>query len=251
MLSAEMLPPWEDIPQGWSQRLLHGKELKQFDPDNVIPVPEMINPNTGTTNPASWLIQGAPRLPEFQVPKLFILDQCTGTTVMCLAGVVGKEAGSLIATFDTDSELVGIDNGSSVCMSPHRSDFSGKLIKSKRFIKAFGGTKSFDIYNHKTSIQNQRRKRIGQTNPYSQAVARRTHPQSKKDTTGYSLQDPKETCRSHPLDTNSPTHLQQTKTMGMHHKTQTRKENKPQQTQPTPESNKNLEPGQHLPPGSA
>ena len=145
MLSAEMLPPWENIPQGWSQGLL-GNELKQFDPDNVIPVPETINPNTGTTNPANWLIQGAPRLPEFQVPKLFILDQCTGTTIMCLAGVVGKEAGSSIATFDTDSELVGIDNRSSVCMSPHRSDFIGKLIKSKRFIKAFGGTKSFDIY---------------------------------------------------------------------------------------------------------
>jgi len=146
MLSAELLPPWENITQGWSQRLLDGNELKQFDPDNVIPVPEMINPNTGTTNPASWLIQGAPRLPEFQVPKLFILDQCTGTTIMCLAGVVGKEAGSSIATFDTDSELVGIDNRLSVCMSPHRSDFIGKLIKSKRFIKAFGGTKSFDIY---------------------------------------------------------------------------------------------------------
>jgi len=139
MLSAEMLPPWENVPQGWSQGLLTN-ELKQFDPDNGMPVPEMINPNTGTTNPASWLIQGA------QVPKLFTLDQCTGTTIMCLAGVVGKEAGSLIATFDTDSELVGIDNRSSVCISPHRSDFIGKLIKSKRFIKAFGGTKSFDVY---------------------------------------------------------------------------------------------------------
>jgi len=73
MLSAEMLPPWENIPQGWSQRLLNGNELKQFDPDNVTPVPEMIDPNTGTINPASWLIQGAPRLPEFQVPKLFIV----------------------------------------------------------------------------------------------------------------------------------------------------------------------------------
>jgi len=112
----------------------------------VIPVLEMIDPNNGTTNPASWLIQGTPRLPKFQVPKLFILDQCTGATIMCLAGVVGKDAGSSIATFDTDSELVGIDNRSSVCMSPHRSDFIGKLIKSKRFIKAFGGTKLFDIY---------------------------------------------------------------------------------------------------------
>jgi len=35
MLSAEMLPPWEDIPQGWSQRLPNRNELKQFDPDNV------------------------------------------------------------------------------------------------------------------------------------------------------------------------------------------------------------------------
>jgi len=144
--SAEMLPPWENVPQGWSQRLLNGNELKQFDPDNVTPVPEMIDPNTGTTNPASWLIQGAPRLPKFQAPKLFMLDQCTGATIMCLAGVVGKDAGSSIATFDTDSELAGIDNRLSVCVSPHRSDFVGELIKSKRFIEAFGGTKSFDIH---------------------------------------------------------------------------------------------------------
>jgi len=122
------------------------KWLKQFDPDNVMPVPEMIDPNTGTTNPASWLIQGAPRLPKFQAPKLFTLDQCTGATIMCLAGMVGKDTSSSIATFDTDSELVGIDNRSSACVSPHRSDFIGKLIKSKRFIKAFGGTKPFDIY---------------------------------------------------------------------------------------------------------
>jgi len=52
-LSAEMLPPWENVPQGWSQRLLNGNELKQFNPDNVTPVPETIDPNTGTTNPAS------------------------------------------------------------------------------------------------------------------------------------------------------------------------------------------------------
>jgi len=141
-----MLAPWDNIPQGWSQRLLNGNELKQFDPDNVIPVSETIDPNTGTTNPASWLIQSAPRLPEFQVPKLFILDQCTGATIMCLAGVVGKDPGLQIAAFDTNTELVGIDNRSSLCMSPHRSDFIGKLIKWKRFIKAYGGTKSFDIY---------------------------------------------------------------------------------------------------------
>jgi len=106
----------------------------------------MIDPNTGTTNPASWLIQGTQRLPKFQVPKLFILDQCTGATIVCLAGVVGKDTCSSIATFDTDSELVGIDNRSSACMPPHRLDFIGEFIKSKQFVKAFGGTKSFDIY---------------------------------------------------------------------------------------------------------
>ena len=107
------------------------------------------------------------------------------------------------------------------------------------------------VRDNKTCIQNQRRERIRQTNPCSQTTARRTHPQSKKDTTGYSLQDPKELRRSHPLDANPPTYSQQTKTMGMHHQMQTRKENKPQQTPSTPESNKNMEPGNHLPPGSA
>jgi len=38
------------------------------------------------------------------------LDQCTGATIMCLAGVVKKNPRSSVATFDTDTELVGIDN---------------------------------------------------------------------------------------------------------------------------------------------
>ena len=106
--SAEMLPPWENVPQGWSQQLPNGDGLKQFDPDNVMPVPEMIDPNNGTANPASWLVQGAPKLPEFQVPKLFTFDHRKGNTIMCVVGVVGKDAGSSVATFNTDSESVGL-----------------------------------------------------------------------------------------------------------------------------------------------
>jgi len=36
-LTAEMLPPWDNIPKTWSQRLQDGEELMKFDPDNVTP----------------------------------------------------------------------------------------------------------------------------------------------------------------------------------------------------------------------
>jgi len=145
-LTAEMLPPWDNVPKTWSQRLQDGEELMKFDPDNVIPIPESINPSVSIANPANWLLQSRPSLPNFQVPKLATIDQDTGSTIMCMAGAASKDVDSTVATIDTDSELVGIDNRSSVCMSPHESDFVGKFTKSRRFIKAFGGTKAFDIY---------------------------------------------------------------------------------------------------------
>jgi len=35
-LTAEMLPPWDNVPKTWSRRLQDGEELMKFDPDNVM-----------------------------------------------------------------------------------------------------------------------------------------------------------------------------------------------------------------------
>jgi len=75
------------------------------------------------------------------------IDQDTGSTIVCVAEAASKGADSTVATFDADSELVRIDNQSSACMSPCESDFTGKFTKSRQFIKAFGGTKAFDMHS--------------------------------------------------------------------------------------------------------
>jgi len=145
-LTTEMLPPWDNIPKTWSQRLQDGEELMKFDPDNVMPIPESVNPTVNIANPANWLLQSMPSLPNFQVPKLFVIDEDTGSAILCMARAASKDVDSTVAEFDAGSELVGIDDRSSVRMSPHESDFAGKFTKSRQFIKAFGATKAFDMH---------------------------------------------------------------------------------------------------------
>jgi len=87
-LTAEMLPPWDNVPKTWSQRLQDGEELMKFDPDNVMPTPESVNPSVSIANPSTsnWLLQTRPSLPNFQVPKLAAIDQDTGGAIVCMAG---------------------------------------------------------------------------------------------------------------------------------------------------------------------
>ena len=47
--------------------------------------------------------------------------------------------------FDTDSRPCGIDNRASACMSDSVADFQGPLIDSTRYIRGFGGTKTYNI----------------------------------------------------------------------------------------------------------
>ena len=142
-----MPAPWENIPTKWSDRLRSGSPLTKFDNDNVIPQAETINPSMSLCNAAKGLLPVIPELPELQAQRVYIIDQDSNCPIFCMPSVASKKkTESSIATFDTDSELVGVDNRSSVCMSPHESDFVGKLTKSKRYIKAFGGTKAFDIF---------------------------------------------------------------------------------------------------------
>ena len=48
--------------------------------------------------------------------------------------------------FDTDSELIGIDNRCSGCISHVRSDFVGDVVPSRRVIKGFGGARTFNVW---------------------------------------------------------------------------------------------------------
>ena len=50
-----------------------------------------------------------------------------------------------LATFDTDSVLVGIDNRCSACISHDIDDFEGPLVDSNKTIKGFGGTRTTNL----------------------------------------------------------------------------------------------------------
>src|SRR6056300_23197 len=58
----------------------------------------------------------------------------------------GEEIHENIARFDTDSGKVGVDSRCSVCISHHKPDFVGKLIKVRRAIKGYGGVRYFDVW---------------------------------------------------------------------------------------------------------
>ena len=64
--------------------------------------------------------------------------------LVCMPATSGKNEGAMV--FDTDSGEVGIDNRCSACMSPHRSDFVGKLKKMQKWIKGYGGKRVYDVY---------------------------------------------------------------------------------------------------------
>jgi len=50
-----------------------------------------------------------------------------------------------IANFDTDSQLIGVDNRCSACISHDIKDFEGPVRKVNRSIKGFGGTRISDV----------------------------------------------------------------------------------------------------------
>jgi Reverse transcriptase (RNA-dependent DNA polymerase) len=51
------------------------------------------------------------------------------------------------AGFDTDSVYFGIDNRCSACISNVRDHFVGDLVPTRRTIKAYGGSKSYDVHH--------------------------------------------------------------------------------------------------------
>ena len=48
-------------------------------------------------------------------------------------------------TFDTDSEIVGIDNRCTACISHSLDDFEGTLVPSNRVVKGFGGSRTRNV----------------------------------------------------------------------------------------------------------
>ena len=48
--------------------------------------------------------------------------------------------------FDSDSKLIGIDNRCSACISPDIDDFIGKVTKTDKTIRGFGGQKVCNVY---------------------------------------------------------------------------------------------------------
>ncbi len=64
--------------------------------------------------------------------------------------VLAMQANATIATerktqFDTDSEMIGIDNRCSGCISHVRDDFVGELRRTDRVVKGFAGTKTTNV----------------------------------------------------------------------------------------------------------
>jgi hypothetical protein len=48
-------------------------------------------------------------------------------------------------TFDTDSEIVGIDNRCTACISHSIDNFEGTLVPSNRVVKGFGGSRTRNV----------------------------------------------------------------------------------------------------------
>ena len=69
-------------------------------------------------------------------------------TIMAALAMAAKtelRTGQHIATFDTDSELIGVDNRCTACISHEASDFITELVPTKRTIKGFGGTRTANV----------------------------------------------------------------------------------------------------------
>jgi hypothetical protein len=69
--------------------------------------------------------------------------------MLCFAAVAMQANSSTtherMATFDTDSEPIGVDNRCTGCISHPIEDFEGTLVDSNRSIKGFGGNKTANV----------------------------------------------------------------------------------------------------------
>ena len=63
---------------------------------------------------------------------------------MCMTAAQGKQK-TKTRSFDIYSEIIGIDNRASYCISHRREDFQGKLKQTSRYITGYGGNKHFNL----------------------------------------------------------------------------------------------------------
>ena len=73
-----------------------------------------------------------------------------GTTskeyITVYATTIGNKIQQRHVKFDSDSKLIGIDNRCSACISPDIDDFIGKVTKTDKTIRGFGGQKVCNVY---------------------------------------------------------------------------------------------------------
>ena len=110
--------PWDNVPGRWKDALSSEIPITKFDNDNVIQVWEMINPSACSCNAAVGLLPTLPDLLTLQAPCVCICNTQGSMPSFCMTTQVHRKEGTSITAFDTDSEVAGIDNRSSVCLSP-------------------------------------------------------------------------------------------------------------------------------------
>lgn len=82
------------------------------------------------------------------------IPECIGRSIQngCITcmQLIAMEAsenprGARMATFDTDSSSIGVDNRCSGCISHRIEDFEGPLADTRKSIKGFGGSRTHDV----------------------------------------------------------------------------------------------------------
>ena len=77
-------------------------------------------------------------------PTSRLATACAFSTILAMNAEHSRPQGRGVI-FDLDSKPIGVDNRCSACISHRPEDFIGELQDCKRTIKAFGGTRSFDV----------------------------------------------------------------------------------------------------------
>ena len=64
---------------------------------------------------------------------------------LAMSSKTAVKIGQHVASFDTDSEIIGVDNRCSACISHEAADFITPLQPTKRTIKGFGGARTTNV----------------------------------------------------------------------------------------------------------
>ena len=64
---------------------------------------------------------------------------------LAMSSKTAVKIGQHVASFDTDSEIIGVDNRCSACISHEAADFITPLQSTKRTIKGFGGARTTHV----------------------------------------------------------------------------------------------------------